>query len=38
MVNAADARNIYELPLVLHEEGLDDEVCRILQLDAASPT
>ena len=32
VVNAADARNIYELPLVLHEEGLDDEVCRILQL------
>ena len=33
VVNAADARNIYELPLVLHEEGLDDEVCRILQSD-----
>ena len=32
VVNAADARNIYELPLVLHDEGLDDEVCRILQL------
>jgi CTP synthase len=32
VVNAADARNIYELPLVLHEEGLDDEVCRILRL------
>ena len=23
----ADARNIYEIPLVLHEEGLDDVVC-----------
>jgi CTP synthase len=33
IVNAADARNIYELPLVLHDEGLDDEVCRLLQLD-----
>ncbi|HKA03920.1 MAG TPA: CTP synthase, partial [Acidimicrobiales bacterium] len=33
VVNAADARNIYELPLVLHAEGLDTEVCRILQLD-----
>ena len=33
VVNAADARNIYELPLVLHDEGLDDEVCRILKLD-----
>ena len=32
VVNAADARNIYELPLVLHEEGLDDEACRILKL------
>jgi CTP synthase len=32
VVNAADARNIYELPLVLHDEGLDDEVCRILDL------
>ncbi len=33
VVNAADARNIYELPLVLHDEGLDDEVGRILQLE-----
>jgi CTP synthase len=33
VVNAADAGNIYELPLVLHAEGLDTEVCRILQLD-----
>jgi CTP synthase len=33
VVNAADARNIYELPLVLHDEGLDEEVCRILRLD-----
>jgi CTP synthase len=32
VVNAADARNIYELPLVLHEEGLDDVVCGILHL------
>jgi CTP synthase len=32
VVNAADVGNIYELPLVLHEEGLDDEVCRILCL------
>jgi CTP synthase len=33
VVNAADARNIYELPLVLHEEGLDTEACSILKLD-----
>jgi len=29
VVNAADARNLYEVPLVLHEEGLDDAVCEI---------
>ena len=33
VVNAADARNIYELPLVLHEEGLDGVVCKHLGLD-----
>jgi CTP synthase len=33
VVNAADARNIYELPLVLHEEGLDTVVCAHLGLD-----
>jgi CTP synthase len=33
VVNAADAKNIYELPLVLHSEGLDDEVCRVLKLE-----
>jgi CTP synthase len=32
VVNAADARNIYEVPLILHEEGLDTELCRILDL------
>jgi CTP synthase len=32
VVNAADARSLYEIPLVLHEEGLDIEVCKILQL------
>ena len=30
VVNAADARNLYEIPLVLHEEGLDDYLCRLL--------
>jgi CTP synthase len=34
VVNAADARNIYELPLILHEEGLDDVVCDVLRLEA----
>ena len=37
VVNAADARNLYEIPLVLHEEGLDDVVCNILRLDAGDP-
>jgi CTP synthase len=33
VVNCADAGNIYEIPLVLHEEGLDTEVCKILRLE-----
>jgi CTP synthase len=37
VVNAADAGNLYEIPLVLHEEGLDDVVCEILKLDAGDP-
>jgi len=32
VVSAVDAANLYEIPLVLHAEGLDDEVCRLLQL------
>ncbi len=35
VVNAADARNIYELPLILHEEGLDDVVCEVLNITDA---
>jgi CTP synthase len=34
VVNAADARNIYELPLILHDEGLDQVVCDTLGIDA----
>ncbi len=34
VVNAADVRNIYELPLVLHDEGLDAVVCDTLRIDA----
>ncbi len=37
VVNAADAGNIYEIPLVLHEEGLDAVVCQILRLEDAGP-
>ncbi|MEO5723642.1 MAG: CTP synthase, partial [Ilumatobacteraceae bacterium] len=33
VVNAADVANIYELPLVLHDEGLDDTVCSVLKID-----
>ena len=33
VVNAADVRNIYELPLILHHEGLDDVVCEVLRLE-----
>ncbi|MGK2958751.1 MAG: CTP synthase [Acidimicrobiales bacterium] len=36
VVNAADSRNIYEIPLVLHDEGLDDEVCRILGIEGSA--
>ena len=34
VVNAADVRNIYELPIVLHDEGLDTVVCDVLRIDA----
>ncbi len=37
VVNATDARNLYEIPLVLHEEGLDDVVCKLLQLGDVDP-
>ncbi len=33
VANAADAESLYEVPLVLHEEGLDQVVCEILRLD-----
>jgi CTP synthase len=33
VVNAADARNIYELPLILHDEGLDAVACEVLRID-----
>ena len=35
VVNAADADSLYEIPLVLHDEGLDTFVCEHLQVDAA---
>jgi len=33
VVSAVDAESIYEIPLVLREEGLDDVVCRTLGID-----
>src|SRR4051794_38666840 len=33
VVSALDARNLYEIPLVLHEEGLDEYVCGLLHFD-----
>ncbi|MDQ4132214.1 MAG: CTP synthase [Actinomycetota bacterium] len=36
VVSAVDARNLYEIPVVLHEEGLDDYVCRLLRFDDAA--
>ena len=37
IVSAVDADHLYEIPLVLHEEGLDDYVCRVLRLDDPEP-
>ena len=37
VVNAANARNLYEIPLILHEEGLDDVVCQILGIGDTDP-
>ena len=34
IVSAIDADSLYEIPLVLHDEGFDDYVCSILRLDA----
>jgi CTP synthase len=33
IVSAVDAAHLYEIPLVLHDEGLDTYVCRVLQLE-----
>jgi len=32
-VSAVDAETIYAIPIALHDEGLDEIVCRILRLD-----
>jgi CTP synthase len=33
VINAADVRNIYELPLILHEEGLDSVALEVLRME-----
>ncbi|MEX0666038.1 MAG: CTP synthase [Acidimicrobiia bacterium] len=33
IVSAVDAPHLYEIPLVLHDEGLDTYVCRVLRLE-----
>ena len=33
VVNAVDADTLYDVPLMLHDEGLDDVVCSILRLE-----
>ena len=37
VVNAADASSLYDIPLVLHDEGLDRVVCEILALSPDPP-
>ena len=34
VINAADVKNIYELPLILHDEGLDTRICDVLHLES----
>jgi CTP synthase len=38
VVSCVDAPNLYEIPLTLHDEGLDDYVCRLLHFDGISDT
>jgi CTP synthase len=37
IVSAIDAEVLYEIPLVLHEEGLDDYLCRVMHLSEHEP-
>ena len=37
VANAADADSLYDIPLVMHEEGLDTVVCDVLRLDVGEP-
>jgi len=35
VINAADASSLYEIPLVVHDEGLDSFICRHFRMDVA---
>ncbi|MDJ0789312.1 MAG: CTP synthase [Myxococcota bacterium] len=37
VVTAKDVEHIYEVPLIFHDEGLDEKVCRILGIWAGTP-
>jgi len=37
VVESPDVKSIYEIPLKLHEQGLDREVCKRLHLDTKEP-
>jgi CTP synthase len=37
IISNVDAPTLYEIPLVLHDEGLDDYVCRVLRLTEHAP-
>ena len=37
VANAADADSLYDIPLVMHDEGLDAVVCDTLRLDVGDP-
>jgi CTP synthase len=37
VVESPDVKSIYEIPLKLHEQGLDREVCKRLHLDTKDP-
>lgn len=37
VINAYDVRSIYELPIVLHREGLDDRICELLNIWTGAP-
>jgi CTP synthase len=37
IINAPDAASLYEIPLTMHEAGLDNYVCKILGMESGEP-